>query len=75
MSTMLEPSISVSSEPVNSFMPSVRARSQALTTPGTPSRSVSATARSPRFCASSTYSSGWLAPSKNEKLLFTQSGT
>ncbi len=42
--------------------------------PYTPSRSVNAIAPSPSRCASSTSSSAWLAPSRNEKFDLHQSG-
>ena len=68
-------SATVTSEPTMRRTPSSRAFTCARTTPWTPSRSVRASAGNPNASACSTSSSGWLAPSRNEKLLLHQSGT
>ena len=65
----------VTSAPRTSARPSSRALTCARTAPWTPSRSVRASAGSPKACACSTSSSGRLAPSRNEKWLLHHSGT
>src|SRR5271169_6558406 len=73
--TMEEPSSIETCDPVMSFTLPCRAASNALTMPYTPLRSVMAIPGSPSRTAVSTSSSGWLAPSRKEKLVLHQSGT
>ncbi len=62
------------SEPMMRCVPSSVAFRWARTMPWTPSLSVMAMDLRPRRCASSTSSSGWLAPSRKEKLVLHHRG-